>query len=162
MSSPAARPAYYAAVAVANAVAFLVAVLVLVHVADRADDYGPRTAPTPSVPAQSVEPGTVLTAKPRPTLPPVHPCAEEDSPGPCYYNAASRGTGTGRSFLVTVHGVVRVLAAPQAEHLDHLARAAGYRMPTLLPNRCAVLAERDAVRAAAGASVLPNPCRGRA
>jgi len=28
------------------------------------------------------------------------PCAEEDSPGPCYWNANVQGNGVGRSFYV--------------------------------------------------------------
>jgi hypothetical protein len=28
------------------------------------------------------------------------PCAQEDSPGPCYWDAQERGNGTGHSFVV--------------------------------------------------------------
>jgi hypothetical protein len=30
----------------------------------------------------------------------IEPCAEEDSPGPCYWDATARGNGVGRSFTV--------------------------------------------------------------
>lgn len=29
------------------------------------------------------------------------PCATEDSPGPCYWHAQTRGNGQGQSFIVT-------------------------------------------------------------
>lgn len=31
---------------------------------------------------------------------PTKPCATEDSPGPCFWDAESRGNGVGRSFYV--------------------------------------------------------------
>lgn len=34
------------------------------------------------------------------------PCAQEDSPGPCYWDARSRGNGQGTSFIVNARGVV--------------------------------------------------------
>jgi hypothetical protein len=33
------------------------------------------------------------------------PCAQEDSPGPCYWDAQERGNGTGHSFVVHPDGV---------------------------------------------------------
>lgn len=38
-----------------------------------------------------------------PTYP---PCATEDSPGPCYWDAQKQGNGQGRSFLVHANGTV--------------------------------------------------------
>lgn len=34
------------------------------------------------------------------------PCAAEDSPGPCYWDATERGNGAGRSFVVHADGTV--------------------------------------------------------
>lgn len=34
------------------------------------------------------------------------PCAHEDSPGPCYWDASVRGNGQGRSFVITDDGEV--------------------------------------------------------
>lgn len=34
------------------------------------------------------------------------PCATEDAPGPCYWNADIQGNGTGRSFTVDATGHV--------------------------------------------------------
>jgi len=36
----------------------------------------------------------------------VQPCAEEDSPGPCYWDAAVRGNGVGHSFWVDAQQAV--------------------------------------------------------
>lgn len=40
------------------------------------------------------------------TVSQVQPCAEEDSPGPCYWDAAVRGNGIGHSFWVDVEQAV--------------------------------------------------------
>lgn len=40
------------------------------------------------------------------TLPAV-PCATEDSPGPCFWDAGSRGNGQGLSFWVDASQVLR-------------------------------------------------------
>ena len=37
----------------------------------------------------------------------VPPCPTEDSPGPCFWDAATMGNGRGRSFVVGVDQVVR-------------------------------------------------------
>ena len=37
----------------------------------------------------------------------VPPCAAEDSPGPCFWDASTMGNGRGRSFVVGVDQVVR-------------------------------------------------------
>ena len=47
----------------------------------------------PSAPAPVPAPTTAA-------LTPYVPCAEEDSPGPCYWDAARRGNGQGTSFIV--------------------------------------------------------------
>lgn len=37
------------------------------------------------------------------------PCATEDAPGPCYWDAQVQGNGEGRSFLVHANGTVQYL-----------------------------------------------------
>lgn len=37
------------------------------------------------------------------------PCATEDAPGPCYWDAQIMGNGEGRSFLVHEDGTVQYL-----------------------------------------------------
>ena len=74
-----------------------------------------RTAP---VAHQSVVPGTKLT--PAPARPVLRPCAEEDSAGPCYWNAATRGNGRGRSFLVTKSGAVVYVSVAYVRELDRV------------------------------------------
>lgn len=44
-------------------------------------------------------------------FPTIAACAEEDSAGPCYWSASTRGTGTGESFTVDAAGVVTYLSA---------------------------------------------------
>jgi hypothetical protein len=39
------------------------------------------------------------------------PCATEDSAGPCYWDAAHRGNGKGKSFRVLANGKVEYLRA---------------------------------------------------
>ncbi len=41
--------------------------------------------------------------------PDIPPCATEDAPGPCYWDADERGNGQGRSFTVDEHDVVTYL-----------------------------------------------------
>ena len=50
---------------------------------------------SPSAPAPVPAPATA-------PLSPYVPCAEEDSPGPCYWDAAGRGNGQGESFIVSI------------------------------------------------------------
>ena len=50
---------------------------------------------SPLAPAPAPVPAPTTAA-----LTPYVPCAEEDSPGPCYWDAASRGNGQGNSFIV--------------------------------------------------------------
>ena len=38
------------------------------------------------------------------------PCADEDGPGPCYWDASTRGNGIGSSFLIDQHGMTWYLA----------------------------------------------------
>lgn len=70
-----------------------VAVLATVALAPHAD----ATAPAPAV----VRPAALLP-----------PCPVDDSPGPCYWNAATRGNGEGMSFIVTRKGRVILLDRP--------------------------------------------------
>jgi len=44
-----------------------------------------------------------------PQYTPYLPCATEDSPGPCYWDADVQGNGEGRSFLVEKDGTVTYL-----------------------------------------------------
>ena len=55
---------------------------------------------------------------PAPTTPYV-PCAEEDSPGPCYWDAAGRGNGQGTSFIVNNDQTVTYVTP---EQLDSFVR----------------------------------------
>lgn len=64
----------------------------------------PDRAPVAPVPAAPAAPNWVPAGTP--------PCATEDASGPCYWDAASRGNGVGRSFLVSADGAVRVVSAP--------------------------------------------------
>jgi hypothetical protein len=60
-----------------------------------------------------------------------HPCVQEDSPGPCWWDAARQGNGVGQSFWVDRH---------QAVHYGYLRwRVLGSSHSTLLPDahRCA-------------------------
>lgn len=36
----------------------------------------------------------------------LRPCLSDDGPGPCYWDAANRGNGKGRSFTIDKHGFV--------------------------------------------------------
>lgn len=45
------------------------------------------------------------------TFPAIAACAEEDSAGPCYWNATARGNGAGESFTVDAAGTVTFLSA---------------------------------------------------
>lgn len=47
----------------------------------------------------------------REAFPAIAPCATEDAAGPCYWNAAARGNGTGESFTVDAAGAVTYLSA---------------------------------------------------
>ena len=48
-------------------------------------------------------------------LSPYVPCAEEDSPGPCYWDAASRGNGQGTSFIVNNDQTVTYVTPEQLD-----------------------------------------------
>jgi hypothetical protein len=50
--------------------------------------------PVASLPAHAARPATV------------RPCATEDSPGPCHWNAQTRGNGRGRSFTRAADGTI--------------------------------------------------------
>ena len=52
-------------------------------------------------------------------LTPYAPCAEEDSPGPCYWDAARRGRGQGTSFIVNNDQTVTYVTP---EQLDSFVR----------------------------------------
>lgn len=45
------------------------------------------------------------------------PCASEDAPGPCVWDARHRGNGVGQSFLVTRTGEVRYVSHTRAHRL---------------------------------------------
>lgn len=46
----------------------------------------------------------------------LRPCEAEDSAGPCFWDADTRGNGEGRSFIVSAGGLVTYLdAAPEWE-----------------------------------------------
>ena len=63
---------------------------------------------SPSAPAPVPAPTTAA-------LTPYVPCAEEDSPGPCYWDAASRGNGNGTSFIVNNDQTVTYVTQDQLE-----------------------------------------------
>ena len=67
----------------------------------------PAPAPAP-VPAPATAP-----------LSPYVPCAEEDAPGPCYWDAARRGNGQGESFIVNQDQTVTYVTP---EQLDSFVR----------------------------------------
>ena len=48
-------------------------------------------------------------------LTPYVPCAEEDSPGPCYWDAARRGNGHGTSFIVNNDQTVTYVTPEQLD-----------------------------------------------
>ena len=49
------------------------------------------------------------TASALESFPAIGACAEEDSSGPCYWNATTRGNGVGDSFTVDAAGAVTYL-----------------------------------------------------
>lgn len=67
---------------------------------------------SPSAPAPVPAPATA-------PLSPYVPCADEDSPGPCYWDAARRGNGQGTSFIVNVDQTVTYVTS---EQLDSFVR----------------------------------------
>lgn len=44
-------------------------------------------------------------------FPPLAACMEEDSAGPCYWSATTRGNGSGEAFTVDADGVVTLISA---------------------------------------------------
>ena len=48
-------------------------------------------------------------------LTPYVPCADEDSPGPCYWDAARRGNGQGTSFIVNNDQTVTYVTQEQLD-----------------------------------------------
>ena len=52
---------------------------------------------------------------PAPVPAPYVPCAEEDSPGPCYWDAARRGNGEGNSFIVNNDQTVTYVTPEQLD-----------------------------------------------
>ena len=63
-------------------------------------------APTPPAPVPA--PATA-------SLSPSAPCADEDSPGPCYWDAARRGNGQGTSFIVNNDQTVTYVTPEQLD-----------------------------------------------
>ena len=63
---------------------------------------------SPSAPAPVPAPTTA-------PLSPYVPCAEEDSPGPCYWDAARRGNGQGTSFIVNNNQTVTYVTPEQLD-----------------------------------------------
>ena len=61
-------------------------------------------APTPAPYTATQTPLTPYTA-----------CISEDSPGPCYWNAAQRGNGTGTSFIVNADQSVTYVTQEQLD-----------------------------------------------
>ena len=62
----------------------------------------------PSAPAPVPAPTTAA-------LTPYVPCVEEDSPGPCYWDAARRGNGRGTSFIVNNDQTVTYVTPEQLD-----------------------------------------------
>ena len=48
-------------------------------------------------------------------LTPYAPCAEEDAPGPCYWDSATRGNGEGTSFIVNNDQTVTYVTPEQLD-----------------------------------------------
>ena len=65
---------------------------------------------SPSAPAPVPAPAPATAA-----LTPYVPCAEEDSPGPCYWDAARRGNGEGNSFIVNKDQTVTYVTPEQLD-----------------------------------------------
>ena len=63
---------------------------------------------SPSAPAPVPAPATA-------PLSPYVPCAEEDSPGPCYWDSATRGNGEGNSFIVNKDQTVTYVTPEQLD-----------------------------------------------
>ena len=62
----------------------------------------------PTTPAPVPAPATAA-------LTPYTACISEDSPGPCYWNAAQRGNGTGTSFIVNADQSVTYVTPEQLD-----------------------------------------------
>ena len=65
---------------------------------------------SPLAPAPAPVPAPATAA-----LTPYVPCAEEDSPGPCYWDAARRGNGQGTSFIVNNDQTVTYVTPEQLD-----------------------------------------------
>jgi hypothetical protein len=59
-------------------------------------------SPAPAVVAPAQEIGEAVSL-------PLAPCASDDGPGPCVWDASSRGNGQGRSFVMYWDGSVMYL-----------------------------------------------------
>jgi hypothetical protein len=73
----------------------------------------PEPCPAPGVLAEdySCVPPDFWDPAPAPAMPAdLAPCPEEDSPGPCYWDAEHRGNGLGTSFWVDADGRIHYLS----------------------------------------------------
>ena len=73
---------------------------------------------SPLAPAPAPVPATAPISPISPISPYI-PCAEEDSPGPCYWDAARRGNSHGTSFIVNNDQTVTYVTP---EQLDSFVR----------------------------------------
>lgn len=114
-----------------SALARLVAMAVLIGIGFVLNatlrDEPPAPAPVVSAPTQPVSPGAILAPIPKPEVRtevvtetytvevpmkmPTEPCATEDSPGPCFWDAGQRGNGRGFSFWIDKNGCRHYLDA---------------------------------------------------
>lgn len=69
--------------------------------------------------------GHQVHESPKPTIKST-PCATEDSPGPCYWDAQHRGNGKGKSFRVLKNGKVEYLVAWTVMDRDRKVRVCGF------------------------------------
>ena len=65
---------------------------------------------SPLAPAPAPVPAPTTAA-----LTPYIPCADEDAPGPCYWDAARRGNGQGTSFIVNNDQTVTYVTPEQLD-----------------------------------------------
>jgi hypothetical protein len=66
----------------------------------------PTAAPTKAAPKPVVKPKPKATTKPSPKPTALPPCANEDGPGPCFWDAGTMGNGHGDSFTIDANGVI--------------------------------------------------------
>ena len=66
-----------------------------------------QSSPAPiAAPAKPAKSAPVKRVKRQPAKPALAPCQYEDGPGPCIWNAKTRGNGKGQSFIIHADGTI--------------------------------------------------------